>query len=573
VAELELILVLLAAAVAVQVLAARFGIPQPALLVVGGAVLALVPGLPRPDLDPQVIFLVFVPPLLYQASIRAPLRELGQQFWPILHLSVPLVLLTMVAVAVTAHALSPEVTWPAAFVLGAMVAPPDTVAAVAVIRPLRVPATLSAVLEGEGMFNDATALVAYRIAVASAVTGVFSLRHAAAAFAWSGALGVLVGLLVARGALAMRRQVQNLPMVDNSISLLTPFAAYVPADALGGSGVLAVVAAGLFVGQHIATALSPAARVQATMTWGMVVFILENLVFILIGLELPHLIRETQPRSLAAWLGRGATISLVVILVRLATVLPSPFLWRALTRNRADKHDLRNVALVGWMGVRGAESVVIALALPHLTATGGAFPARSLIVFITFVVVFATLLLQGLSIGPLTRRFGLQGDTQSDREEAHARHVVASEGLRRLEELANDMGSSPGVLDELRHRHERRRRRWAAREQQLGGELIGPHDPNREGDDGSEAAPFGYRRLRAAMIDAERHAVVELRDRGVIGADVLRRIERDLDLEAILLEDPAVEGQRTPQGQPYRSFAEAPRSGEHRATSAPPRRE
>jgi Na+/H+ antiporter len=576
VAELELILVLLAAAVAVQVLAARFGIPQPALLVVGGAVLALVPGLPRPDLDPQVIFLVFVPPLLYQASIRAPLRELGQQFWPILHLSVPLVLLTMVVVAITAHALSPEVTWPAAFVLGAIVAPPDPVAAIAVMRPLRAPAALSAVLEGEGMFNDATALVAYRIGVAAAVTGGFSLRHAAAEFAWSGALGVLVGLLVARGALAMRRQVRHLPLVDSSISLLTPFAAYVPADALGGSGVLAVVAAGLHVGQHLATALSPAARVQTTTTWGMVGFILENLVFILIGLELPHLIRETQPGSLSAWLGFGAVVSLVVILVRLATVLPGPFLWRALTRDRAARHDLRNVALVGWVGMRGADSVVIALALPHLTAAGGAFPARGLIIFITFVVVFATLVLQGLSIGPLTRWFGLQGDTQSDREEAHARHVVAAEGLRRLEELAENRGSSPGAFDELRHRHNRRIRRWAAREQQLGGELIGPHDPhdpNRDGDDGSESTPFGYRRLRAAMIDAERDAVVELRDRGVIGADVLRRIERDLDLEAMLLEEPAVEEQRSPRGGSRRSSAEAPRSGEHRATSAPSRRE
>jgi CPA1 family monovalent cation:H+ antiporter len=573
VAELELILVLLAAAVALQVMAARFGIPQPALLVVGGAVLALVPGLPRPALDPQVIFLIFVPPLLYQASIRAPLRELGQQFWPILHLSVPLVLLTMVAVAITVHALSPEVTWPAAFVLGAIVAPPDPVAAVAVMRPLRAPAALSAVLEGEGMFNDATALVAYRIAVAAAVTGVFSLWRATVEFAWSGALGVLVGLLVARGALAIRRQVQNLPLVDNSISLLTPFAAYVPADALGGSGVLAVVAAGLYVGQHLATVLSPAARLQTTMTWGMVGFILENLVFILIGLELPHLIGDTQAPALGAWLGFGAVVSLVVILVRLATVLPSPFIWRAFTGKRAAQHGIRNVALVGWIGVRGADSVVIALALPHLTTAGGAFPARGLIIFITFVVVFATLVLQGLSIGPLTRWFDLQGDTQSDREEAHARHVVAAEGLRRLEELAESTGSSPGVLDELRHRHKRRIRRWAAREQQLGGALIGPHEPDDGGDDGGDSAQFSYRRLRAAMIDAERHAVVELRDRGVIGADALRRIERDLDLEAVLLEEPAETGRRPPPGRTQQSSAEAPRSGEHRATSAPLGRE
>jgi monovalent cation/hydrogen antiporter len=543
VANLELILVLLAVAVALQVLARRFGIPQPALLVLGGAALALVPGLPRPALDPEVIFLVFVPPLLYFASTRAPLRELAQQFWPIFHLSVPLVLITMVAVAVTAHALTPEFTWPAAFVLGAIVAPPDPVAAVAVMRPLRAPAALTAVLEGEGMFNDATALVAYRIAVAAAVTGVFSLGHAATEFAWSGALGVIVGLVVARGVLAIRRQVQSLPLVDNSISLLTPFAAYVPADALGGSGILAVVAAGLYVGQHLATTLSPTARVQTATTWGMVAFILENLVFILIGLELPHLVRETQPQSLGAWLGFGAAVSLVVILVRLAMVLPSPFLWRALTRSRPGQGDLRNVALVGWMGVRGADSVVIALALPQLTVAGAPFPARGLIVFITFGVVFTTLVLQGLTAGPLTRRLGLRGDTQSEHEEAHARHVVASAGLERLEELGRIGGNSSEIVEELRHRHQRRARRWETRERRLGGEPIGRHDLNPEDDGGGEAHALSYRRLRTAMIDAERRAVVELRDRGVIGADVLRRIERDLDLEVMLLGDPASDGQ------------------------------
>jgi monovalent cation/hydrogen antiporter len=547
VADLELILVLLAAAVALQVLAQRFGIPQPVLLVLGGAVLALVPGLPRPTPDPDLIFLIFVPPLLYFASTRAPLRELSQQFWSIFHLSVPLVLITMVAVAVTAHAINPEFTWPAAFVLGAIVAPPDPVAAVAVLRPLRAPARLTAVLEGEGIFNDATALVAYRIAVGAAVTGVFSLGHATAEFAWSGALGVVVGLAVGRGILAIRRQVQTLPLVDNSISLLTPFAAYLPADALGASGVLAVVAAGLYIGQNLATSLSPAARVQTGTTWGMLAFILENLVFILIGLELPHLIHETRPQSLGMWLGFAALVSLVVILVRLAVVLPSPFLWRALTRSRAGRPALRNVGLVGWMGVRGADSVVIALALPQLTASGAPFPARGLIIFAAFGVVFSTLVLQGLTLGPLTRKLGLQGDTQSEQEEAHARHLVASAGLKRLDELAGISGTPSKIVDEIRHRHQGRARRWESRERRLGGKLIGRHDGNPGNDGGGEARVLSYGGLRAAMIDAERRAAVQLRDRGVIGADVLRRIERDLDLEVMLLDA---------------SMGQAPRSGE-----------
>lgn len=551
-ADLELILVLLGAAAALQVLARRFGIPQPALLVVGGAVLALVPGLPRPVLDPEVIFLIFVPPLLYFASTRAPLRELRQQIWPVFLLSVPLVLITMVLVAVIAHALDHEFTWPAAFVLGAIIAPPDPVAAVAVMRPLRAPSALTAVLEGEGMFNDATALVAYRIAVAAAVTGMFSLGHAAAEFAWSAPLGVALGLAIGWGVMAIRRQVQSLPMVDNTISLLTPFAAYLAADAFGGSGVLAVVAAGLYIGQHLSTALSPASRVQTAATWALVAFILENLVFILIGLELAYLLHATRPRSLAEWLGLATAMSVVVIVIRLAMVAPIPFFWRALPGLRGRRPDLRSVAVVGWMGVRGADSVVIALALPHLTIAGGPFPGRGLIIFVTFGVVFATLVLQGLTIGPLARRLGLQGDTQGEQEEAHARHVVASVGLERLEELAGGNGNPTEIVDELRHRHQGRARRWESRERSLGSKLIGGHDPIPGNDGRGEARPLSYRRLRISMIDAERRAAVKLRDRGVIGADVLRRIERDLDLEVMSLEQETLDG-------PGR----APRSGKH----------
>ena len=535
-ADFQLVLVLLVVVVALQVLAARFGIPQPAMLVVAGAALALVPGLPRPALDPDVIFLVFVPPLLYFASTRAPLRELGRQFWPIFYLSVPLVLVTMVAVAVAAHALSPAFTWPAAFVLGAIVAPPDPVAAGAVLRSLRTPAAHSAVLEGEGMFNDATALVAYRIAVVAAVTGAFSLRHAVAEFAWSGALGVVVGLLVGRAVLAIRSQVQNLPLVDNSISLLTPFAAYLLADALGGSGILAVVAAGLHIGQRLATTLSPAARIQTAGTWEMVAFLLENLILILIGLELPHLVQETQPGSLGRWVLLSAAISLVVILLRMAMVLPGALFRPAFSRT-AGQIGFKDVALVGWIGMRGPESVAIALALPHLTGTGAGFPARAPIIFVTFGVVFATLVLQGLSISPLTRWLGLDGDLQPEREEAHARYVVASAGLERLEELVGNGDSTSELTNDLRHRSQRRALRWKTRERRL-------RDGPSSGDDGVETPALGYRRLRAAMIEAERRAVVSLRDQGVIGAEVLRRLQRDLDFEALLLEGPPQPGEQ-----------------------------
>jgi Na+/H+ antiporter len=536
--HIDVVLLLLTACVALQVLAARFAVPHPSLLVLGGAALALVPSLPRPGLDPGVIFLLFVPPLLYRASVRAPLREFRRQCWPIFQLSVPLVLVTMIAVALVAHKLMPATSWSAGLVLGAIVAAPDAVAAMAVMRLVRVPPAVSAVIEGEGMFNDATALIAYRMAVAAAVTGAFSLGKALSEFAWSATLGLALGFLVGWGALAIRRRVQDLPLVDNCISLLTPFAAYLPANALGASGVLAVISAGIYVGRHMAKALSPATRIQADATWSLVTFILESLVFILVGLDLPHLVQETGRDVLGRWLGFSALITLAVIFVRMAWLWPAgAYARRAVPDRRRSFRNPRQVALVAWTGIRGAESVVIALAVPHVTASGAAFPGRGLIVFATFGVVFATLVLQGLTLKPLVRLLGLDGDTERAQEEAHARQVVAMAGLSRLEELGSVDGSPPETVDELRRRHHHRARRWAAREHQLGGEPMVPqHDG--EGDHGlNEIASVHYRRLRVSMIEAERQAAVRLSEKGVIGATVMRLIERDLDLEVILLRD------------------------------------
>jgi NhaP-type Na+/H+ or K+/H+ antiporter len=322
-----------------------------------------------------------------------------------------------------------------------------------------------------------------------------------------------------------------------------------------------VVSAGIYVGRHRANALSPATRLQVDATWSMVTFILESLVFILVGLDLPHLVQETGRDALGRWLGFSALITLVVIAVRMAWLWPAgAYARRALPDRHRCFHSPRQITLVAWAGIRGAESVVIALAVPHATASGAAFPERGLIVFATFGVVFATLVLQGLTLKPLVRLLGLDGDTERAREEAHARHILALASLSRLEELEGVDGGPPETVDELRRRHHHRARRWAAREHQLGGEPIVPQHAG-DGDDGFNEMPsLHYRRLRVAMIEAERQAAVRLSEEGVIGATVMRLIERDLDLEAMLLRDSA--GSDWERADPSRaSVREATRLG------------
>jgi CPA1 family monovalent cation:H+ antiporter len=554
---LELVLFLVAVSAALQILARRWRLPHPVLLVLGGAALALVPGLPRITLDPAVVFLLFVPPLLYWTAFNTSFRDFRAELWPIVRLGVFLVLVSIGAVAWVAHALTPEFTWPAAFALAAIVSPPDPVAATAVMRPFGAPSTLIGILEGEGLVNDATALVAYRVAVAAAVTGSFSPVRAGAELLVTGAGGVVVGLAVGWAIVWVRRHVRGLPTVQNTVSLLSPFAAYLPANRLGASGILAVVTVGLYVGRNGPRIIPAATRVQAEAMWAMIVFLLESLVFILIGLELPYAVRALHRHSLGTLLWYGVAISGVLIAVRMLWVFPSAYLPRLLTRaKRADGTrerlipSWRQVAFVGWAGMRGGDSLVIALALPFATAAGTRFPARGLIIFVTFAVIFATLVLQGLSLGPLLRLLRLGGDGRAGTEEAHARRVAAEAGLRRLVEVASGDDGHPEVARHLRRTHRQKARRWTARDRARHGVADEAHRALEAVDgDGAERESASYRTLRGEMIAAERDAVVDLRDRGVIGDDVMRRVQRDLDLETMLLEadaDGAPESPYTP---------------------------
>ena len=554
---LELILLLLAVSAGLRIVAERLNIPYAAILVVGGLLLALIPGLPEVTLPPDVLFLIFIPPLLYSGAITFPLRDFKSQLGPILRLSVIMVVVSTAAIAVVAHALHPSFTWAAAITLGAVISPPDPVAVLSVMRSLRMPRAIQSILEGEGLVNDATALVIYRFAVAAAVTGAFSLTQAALRFLIGGAVGVAIGLAVGLLVARIHKITRQVPVVSNTVSLLTPFASFLLADLVGTSGVLAVLTTGLYAARTVPKIIGAEARLQIYGMWTVVTFMLESLVFILVGLVLPYVTRAFNRLPLSTLLGEAALISLCVVLVRIVWVMPSAYIFRSFFRwlRRSDEPlpPWRTVFFVSWAGLRGGESLVFALAIPLQTASGARFPAREQIIFITFSVIFITLVLQGPTLAPMARWLRIGSDEDESGEEAHARLAAAEEGLRTLTEPAFANSQYPEVVRYLRQRHRQRARRWAARE-----EDEEAHDQAKPQDDGHEhftiapsheAAAIDerradeYRRVRSAMLDAEQRAVLDLRDRGVIGDDVMRRIQRDLDMETMLLEtgEPVIE--------------------------------
>jgi CPA1 family monovalent cation:H+ antiporter len=465
----------------------------------------------------------------------------------IARLSVIMVLVSTAAVAIVAHNLHPSFTWAAAVTLGAIISPPDPVAVLSVMRSLRAPRSIVSILEGEGLLNDATALVTYRLAVAAAVTGAFSPSHAAVEFLVDAVGGVVMGILIGAIAGRVHRVTRSVPEVSSTVSLLTPFASYLSAELLGVSGVLSVVAAGLYAARAVRSVIGPETREQIDGTWRIATFMLESLIFILVGLELPYVLRALDHLPLSFLLREAIVVSLCVVLVRLVWVMPSTYLFRVLGRwishSREPLPNRRSVLFVAWAGLRGGDSLVLALSLPFQTASGAPFPARDQIIFITFCVIFVTLVLQGPTLAPLARRLGLADDEGEVAEDAHARLAAAEAGLRALEEPAMANSRFPDVVRFLRQRHTERARQWAAREAQphKGEAANVEHDhvtvaPSDEANVIGERRAAEYRRIRAAMLRAEQNTIVDLRDNGVIGDHVMRGIQRDLDLETMLLE-------------------------------------
>jgi Na+/H+ antiporter len=518
--ESELLLLTLMVAVgALSVLAGVVRVPYPILLVLGGLVLGFVPGVPHAELPPELVLVLFLPPLLYQAAFFSSPRDLRADARAITLLAVGLVLATTGAVAVTAHALVGGLPWAAAFALGAIVSPTDPLAATAIARRLGVSRRLVTVLEGESLVNDASALVAYRVAVGAVVAGSFTLWEAGLQFLVGVAGGVAIGLLVGWLIAEVRRRIQD-PPVEIVLSVVTGYAAYLPADRLGLSGVLAAVTAGLYLGWRAPQLASPGTRLLGFSFWEVLVYLLNAILFTLVGLQLYPILSELSGNSVATLVGQAALVSAVVIAVRVGWGFSVPYLIRVLDRRpsqRARRAGPRERLVVGWSGMRGAVSLAAALALPE------DFPQRNLIIFVTFAVILATLGFQGLSLPWLIRRLALQRDDSEEQEELRGRLRATDAALARLEELAGQEWTRDDTVERMRGLYQFRRRRLKARAGYLA-------------DDGYQDRSLAYQRLVRELLEAQRREIVLMRNQGEIGNEVMHRIERDLDLEDSRLE-------------------------------------
>lgn len=519
----EILVGLLGAVTVLAGVARRVGVPSPIVLVVCGALVGLVPGLPGVTLDPDLTFFIFLPPLVYGAGFTASPRDLRQEARRIGVLAIGLVAASTVAVAVAMKLIVPGFGWAEGFTLGAILAPTDPVAAVAIMQRFRVAPQLQAIIEGESLVNDGTGLVFYKLAVAAVVTGSFSVLNGAWQLVATGTGGVLIGLAVGWLIQRVRGRIDDAP-IEITLSLFTPYAAYIAAEAIGASGILAAVTVGLYLGARSEGLFSATARIEAQGFWTALTFMLESTLFLLMGLQIRDVARGIQNLD-------AGRVTLTVI-VTLAVVLGVRIVWmfsigpllRRLIPGEPKEEPPRlgpGARLVaGWAGMRGAVSLAAALAIPATVDGGDPFPQRSLIIFTVFCVIVAGFLLQGSTLPALIAATGLGRDVADDAaDEARARAATAEAALEQLDAMEDE---DPVAADRLRDLYEARL-----------GHARAPAD---EDGDAEREHVEAFQRLREELLRSERAALHELHARGEISEDALRTVERDLDLQEARLD-------------------------------------
>jgi CPA1 family monovalent cation:H+ antiporter len=516
----ETIVLLLAVGVALAWLARRIDVPDPVVLVAGGAVLAFLPLGIEIELDPELVLLLFVAPLLYAEGYYAPVRELRTNAVSIALLSSVLVVVTAVAVAVTAHYLL-DIPWEVAFVLGAALGATDALAPVQVMDGVGADPRLEAVVQGESLFNDGVALALVSVAAAAAASGSFEPASASGTLALYVAGGIAVGLAVA-WVVGKARQSTDHVLIEAGLSLITPFAAYIAAEVVHGSGILAAVAAGIWLGQRRHDVIEPLARVELQAAWQIIVFVLNSLLFLLVGLAAGDIIAAVE-RPAGEVIGAGLAITVVVVGVRMLWALTVAPAWRGAASRVADRVRPASprawrVALA-WSGVRGSVALAAVLSLPTMTDADRPMPARDLIIVLTLVVIAVTLSVQGLTLRPLIKRLGLADPDGPEREELFARRAATDAALEQLEDAAGRHGLAEDELNWLKHEYMLRR---------------GQAEADEDGAVAREALAAAEQ-TDLELLEVARQAVLDLEERGEVRSEVAQKVIRKLDLDSARL--------------------------------------
>jgi len=529
-AIVQTVLFMTAVLAAVAVAAKRLNIAPSILLVVAGICMALIPGLPKVELAPEVVLLVILPPLIYSAGVAMSWREFKFNLRPIALLAFGCVLFTTCAVAAAAHYLL-NFDWAVGFLLGAIISPTDVVAPLAIARKLGLPRRIVVVLEGEGLANDATALVLYRFAVAAVSTGTFSFGEAAGEFVLIVVGEILYGLAV--GWLSLRlRQWAHEPRVEITLSLMTPYLAFWVPSHLGGSGVLATVACGLYVSWNGPRLIPSATRLQGIFFWDLIVYLIEGLVFLVTGLQARTLIEQTQRFELHDLMVATAWTTLIVIVARYIWVFPATYIPRWVSsrlRKRDPSPPWQPVFFLAFAGMRGVDSLAVALAIPYVVASGQPFPHRDLILFVTFGVIIVTLVGQGIMLPAVMRWLGLTKLGKIERKdeirrELHARQAALKQVEKRLEKAIKEHDLPGYAIDHLRTRNQSRLQ-------------IIPSNLTEDVDHMRQTA-----KVKAELIEAERDFIYQLLRDGKITDEARRRIEYELDLEEASVANRATDG-------------------------------
>ena len=512
--QIWLVVALLVVSIPLVALARRANISYPIVLVIGGLALGFIPGLPRVRLDPSLVLLLFLPPLLYWEAITAPTDVMLANRTQIGLLAVGLVIATTLAVAAVAHVLIPNLPWAAAFVLGAIVAPTDELASVPVLERFRIPRHVIAIVEGESLANDGISLVIYAVAVSASVTGVFELGRIPLYLIVAVGVSAILGLAAGRAAVEGWRRIKDTDL-QSLISLLLPFIAYLPSLRVGASGVLGVLTAGVYVNRFTPTVLTPQTRLRLVGFWDTFVFVANALLFLLVGLQLHEIAAaEFQRNSWQSVLGYTLAINVVVVGLRFAWVVLSEYSPFVDPSSEHSEPDWRHAVIASWSGLRGAVSLAAALAIPISVSGGAPFPHRDLIIFLTFSVIFVTLVGGGLTLPVALSRLHIPDSGREEEEDLKRALAGASRAaLERISALEREHRVDPEHAQALRRRYEYLRE-------------------GAEGVPDAREHEIARRRSKAEeeVIAAERQALIGLRERGEIDNVVLRRVQRELDL-------------------------------------------